>query len=196
MRVEGPLILFMQFISKSEKETGVVAQKVAAMALAAHFKNAAVVALTGDLGAGKTTFAKSFARALGVRGRVLSPTFILMRKHEILSFPSFNKLRMNFGRESNTKKILNELRNWTWTPASAGVTQGTKYKNFYHVDAYRITDAEELDVLGFEKILADPQNIVLVEWADKIKEILPKDALWLEFSHGKNVEERMIRLTP
>lgn len=41
-----------------------------------------VVALDGELGAGKTCFARGFARGLGVRGAVTSPTFTLLHEHE------------------------------------------------------------------------------------------------------------------
>lgn len=44
---------------------------------------ALVLALTGGLGSGKTTFVKSFARELGVREKVLSPTFVILKKFEI-----------------------------------------------------------------------------------------------------------------
>lgn len=41
-----------------------------------------VVALRGDLGAGKTTFIQGIARGLGIKERVTSPTFIIMRTYE------------------------------------------------------------------------------------------------------------------
>jgi tRNA threonylcarbamoyladenosine biosynthesis protein TsaE len=62
----------------SPKETA----KIAA-ALAKRMRGGEVVALYGDLGAGKTTFAQAFAKALGVKERVQSPTFILMHEHRL-----------------------------------------------------------------------------------------------------------------
>ena len=46
-------------------------------------KGALVISLDGELGAGKTTFVQEFARVLGARGRILSPTFIVARSHEL-----------------------------------------------------------------------------------------------------------------
>lgn len=43
-----------------------------------------LVVLTGDLGAGKTTFTQGLARGLGVKGRVTSPTFVIAREHRSL----------------------------------------------------------------------------------------------------------------
>lgn len=52
---------------------------------------AAVVALHGDLGAGKTTFTQEFARTLGVKENVISPTFVIMKSYEITD-PVFKHL--------------------------------------------------------------------------------------------------------
>ena len=119
-------------------------------------KGARVLALAGELGSGKTTFAQGFAKGLGIQERILSPTFILIRCH---------KLR--------TKN----------------------YKLFYHIDCYRLDNpAKELLHLGFKKIIADPRNVVAVEWADRIQSILPKDILWVRFAHmGKNRRRITIR---
>ncbi|MEV0985084.1 tRNA (adenosine(37)-N6)-threonylcarbamoyltransferase complex ATPase subunit type 1 TsaE [Brevibacterium sp. NPDC049920] len=49
--------------------------------LAAVLRPGDVIILTGDLGAGKTTFTQFLAGHLGVRGRVSSPTFVIAREH-------------------------------------------------------------------------------------------------------------------
>ena len=49
--------------------------------LAAELRPGDVVRLEGDLGAGKTTFVQGLASALGVAGRVTSPTFCLVQEH-------------------------------------------------------------------------------------------------------------------
>jgi tRNA threonylcarbamoyladenosine biosynthesis protein TsaE len=50
----------------------------------------------------------------------------------------------------------------------------------YHFDAYRV-EAEDILNLGWEEIVADESNICIIEWADKIKKIIPERAIWIEF---------------
>lgn len=45
-------------------------------------KKAKVFALTGDLGSGKTTFLQGMAKGMGIEKRIVSPTFILMRRYD------------------------------------------------------------------------------------------------------------------
>ena len=65
------------FITHTEKET----EAVGAL-LAEKLQPGAVVAMRGDLGAGKTVFVRGFARALGYTGRVTSPTFTIVNEYE------------------------------------------------------------------------------------------------------------------
>jgi len=67
-----------------------------------------------------------------------------------------------------------------------------KYK-FYHWDLYRVNSKKEILNLGFKEIISDPKNIVAIEWADKIKGILPKNSLKIYFSF-KNLKEREIKI--
>lgn len=106
-------------------------------------ERATVIALAGDLGAGKTTFAQAAARSLGVRRSVTSPTFILMKRYDL---------------------------------------SGQAFKRLIHIDAYRMQDTEELEVLQWERLLRDPQNLILIEWPERVAEVIPKDARRVSFS--------------
>ena len=145
-------------LSRSAGQTQKLAAKIAKEILKSrhHQKHARVVALVGDLGAGKTTFTQGFASALGLKRRMVSPPFVVFRRYAIAS----------------------------------GARQS--YKNFYHVDAYRIDSLKELPPLGFKSLLLSTDSILLIEWADKIKKILPKDTIWVELSHGRKATERII----
>ena len=57
------------------------------------------------------------------------------------------------------------------------------FKHLVHIDAYRLERGEELEVLGWKEILDNPGNLVLVEWAEKIKEILPPSTILLSFEY-------------
>lgn len=52
---------------------------------AKQLKSGDVVLLYGDLGAGKTTFVQGLAKGLGIKERILSPTFVLIRSHKVTS---------------------------------------------------------------------------------------------------------------
>ncbi len=51
----------------------------------------------------------------------------------------------------------------------------------YHFDCYRINDSREILDLGWEEIINRENNIILIEWAEKIKDILPKKRLNIKF---------------
>ena len=65
--------------------------------------------------------------------------------------------------------------------------QITNYKYFYHIDCYRIQKAKEILDLGFKEIVDNSQNVVAVEWAEKIQKLLPRDVFLIKFEFiGKN----------
>ena len=69
-----------------------------------------------------------------------------------------------------------------------------KYKNAIHVDCYRLEDpVSALSALGFSEILKNKNNLVLVEWAERIKDILPADTLWIELIYCEG-EGRTVRV--
>src|SRR3989338_2496723 len=50
--------------------------------------------------------------------------------------------------------------------------------------------------LGFREMLADPRNVIVVEWADRVRKLLPRGTKRIFFRHGRNPSERVIRSTP
>lgn len=143
------------FLTTSPRETGLVARGLAKeLTERRPSKRSLVIGLVGELGAGKTTFIKSFIRALGVRRKITSPTFLILRRFRL--------------------------------------PKGATFKNVFHIDAYRVVEAKELKEVGIESIVDNPNNIVLVEWADRVKGVLPKEMIWLKFKHGEEDYERQI----
>jgi tRNA threonylcarbamoyladenosine biosynthesis protein TsaE len=121
-----------KFITNSAKETQELGKKMAReILLQKPRKIATILALQGDLGGGKTSFLQGFAKGLGIKEKILSPTFVIMKR---------------FG-------------------------------NFYHFDCYRINKPEEILELGFGEIISNPENIVAIEWPEKIKKLLPKNSI-------------------
>lgn len=71
----------MEFKSKNSEQTYELAYK-----LAKYIKGGDIILLNGDLGAGKTTLVKGFAKALGVKQPVTSPTFTLLKTYDTEDF--------------------------------------------------------------------------------------------------------------
>lgn len=115
---------------------------------------ATVIALSGDLGAGKTTLTQAIARELGITENVISPTFIIMKRYPVVS-TSYSLLTTNL----------------------------------VHIDAYRLDSHKELEKLGWAEIISNPENLVLIEWPERVSEIIPKSAHKISLIH-KNDEER------
>lgn len=57
---------------------------------------------------------------------------------------------------------------------------GEKIKNAYHIDAYRIK-SRDLEELGWKELAKSKENIVILEWAERTKRIIPRNALWIRF---------------
>ena len=75
----------MEFVTNSEQETEELGAR-----LAEQLGPGAVVAFTGDLGAGKTAFTRGMARGLGISDRVTSPTFTIVNEYEGGRLPLFH----------------------------------------------------------------------------------------------------------
>ena len=140
--------------------------------------NALVVALEGELGSGKTSFVQGVAAALGIKEHATSPTFVLIKRYRLT--PPFS-LPLHKGRVARPPS-LPARHCQSLAGGREGVSgRGVGFSNFYHIDCYRIEKSWQLQELGFEEIINNPENIVAIEWPERISEILPKDAIKIKF---------------
>lgn len=68
-----------------------------------------------------------------------------------------------------------------------------KFKKLIHIDAYRLEKSEELLKLGWNEIINDPQNLIILEWPEKVPECVPQNAIFIDLSH-KDEQTRTIKL--
>lgn len=135
----------MIYITGSEQETKKIAEGFA------KTTKANIFALTGELGAGKTIFAQGFAKGLDIEEKIISPTFVLIRQHQI----------------PNSRKT------------------------FYHIDLYRLDQVNNISQLGLDEIWSNPNNIILIEWAEKIKDFLPQNTVKIVIEKTKDYKRQI-----
>ncbi|MBP9821608.1 MAG: tRNA (adenosine(37)-N6)-threonylcarbamoyltransferase complex ATPase subunit type 1 TsaE [Candidatus Pacebacteria bacterium] len=122
---------------------------------------AALVLLSGDLGAGKTTFVQNLARTLGVTETLQSPTFVIQKNYSL-----------TLGERVGVRALL-----------------PTSYSLLTHIDAYRLNELRELTVLGFEHYLADPQNLILLEWPEQVPGIAEHPHISIRIEHDRDARK-------
>jgi len=66
-----------------------------------------------------------------------------------------------------------------------------KFKNLIHIDAYRLSSGKELLSLGWQNISSNPDNIILVEWPERIAEILPENHVRIHFTFVSDMEREI-----
>lgn len=113
-------------------------------------KTALVISLIGELGAGKTTFARGFLHELGVKKKITSPTFVLIKRYKL--------------------------------------PKGGSFKETFHIDAYRLKDGD-LNTLEWQEIIKNPENIILIEWPERVREAKIKGAVEIKIKHLKEGRE-------
>jgi tRNA threonylcarbamoyladenosine biosynthesis protein TsaE len=129
----------------SADETGKLGQR-----LAQPLRGGDVIALSGELGSGKTTFTQGLARGLGIRASVTSPTFVLVSRY---AAPDGRVLQ--------------------------------------HADCYRLAKAPlEMWDIGLTD-LYEGDDIVVIEWADRIPALLPDDHLAIAFTYLDELHRRL-----
>lgn len=117
--------------------------------LAPSPRSATLITLSGELGAGKTAFAKAVAKVLGIKEIVNSPTFVLEKIYLL--------------------------------PPKLG-SPTSKFRRLVHIDAYRLEKGNDLAPLGFDECMRDPGNLILLEWPEKVSDVLPVPAARISFA--------------
>ncbi len=105
-----------------------------------------IVRLSGPLGAGKTTLVRHLVVALGVEPGLVSSPTYVLMNEYPVPAPNEN----------------------TEPPAQPRASV------IVHIDAYRLGSAEDLESTGWDTLKGD--EIVLIEWAERVEEALPQDA--------------------
>jgi tRNA threonylcarbamoyladenosine biosynthesis protein TsaE len=126
----------IEIISVSAEQTWEIARFIGG-----KLRKGDVLALSGELGSGKTCFTGGLARGLGVNEKyqITSPTFTLINE-----YPARFKL--------------------------------------YHFDVYRLNGYSEFEDLGYEEYFCS-DGIVVIEWAEKIVQILPANTFFISFEY-------------
>jgi tRNA threonylcarbamoyladenosine biosynthesis protein TsaE len=132
----------LDFISHSEVQTRRLGARLAEL-----FEGGEIIALQGELGAGKTRWVQGVGQGLRVDQHITSPTFTLVSEYP--------------GRLT-----------------------------LYHIDLYRINQAAEALAFGLEDYLYG-DGVCLIEWAERIAEVLPPDRLWITFHYLDNTKRRI-----
>lgn len=56
------------------------------------------------------------------------------------------------------------------------------FKQFIHIDTYRLESGAELNVLDFERISEDSENLIFIEWPERVVDILPEHMFTISFT--------------
>ena len=156
----------MEFLSNNIEETAQIASNFASK-LAPKEKRATIVGLYGELGSGKTTFMKYLAKVLGIKENIQSPTFVIEKIYDLTPrYASPSPCEGEGGRNNTFDKLI-------------------------HIDAYRIEKPEEMLNLGWSDIISDPQNLICIEWPERIAGIMPPHIV-VKFEHGQKENQRKI----
>lgn len=150
----------MKYLIKTEKDLEKLAEDILILVTEKKYNHATVLALQGELGAGKTTFTKSLARVLGITESVTSPTFVIQKTFAI-----------------SYKNLVTENK------TLAEAFSKNSFAQLTHIDSYRLDLSAELAHLGWHDLLNQKENLIVVEWPERIADILPAQYILLKFAH-------------
>ena len=133
--------------------------------------DAQVLELIGDVGAGKTTFTRALARALGVKTPVTSPSYTLCNRY---TFP-LNRTKTE---QMSSAELISEKN----SPKMPSKTSSTPvFGTLIHYDFYRLDDPGIMSD-DLAEALAMPHAIVIIEWGNSVQNLLPADRIKIKFN--------------
>jgi tRNA threonylcarbamoyladenosine biosynthesis protein TsaE len=139
--------------------------------------HATIITFSGDLGAGKTTLIKELAKQLGITESLHSPTFVIYKRYELpLSFIGVRGSGGEVGAAPSP-----------WGRAGVGI-----WKNLIHADMYRLESSAEIQKLGWQELIDNPENIICIEWPEKIADAIPNWAIRITINHDSDQTREII----
>ncbi len=159
----------------NEAATEAFAQRLSALWREQPQRADMLVLLHGDLGAGKTTLVRHLLRALGVQGRIKSPTFAVVEPYAV-TLPN----------------AVSACPAIAAAEASGSASAKASCINIWHFDFYRFTDPREWEDSGFRDLFTSA-GLKLVEWPEKAAGVLPL-ADWELHLCAADDDSRQVRL--
>lgn len=161
--------------------------------IGSRIKPGSVLALSGDLGAGKTTFVQGLAQSLGIFDPIQSPTFVYMNSYVGRLY------RNNLKNREFSKEGPQNLHSERATIAGLqGVSENLNFEEnpmqlktdsseciditLFHFDLYRMKGEDDFLGLGFDECFM-PNSVCVVEWPERIQALLPKHTIHISFAH-------------
>lgn len=101
------------------------------------------------------------------------------------------------GKTAFTKGIAKGLgvKDYVTSPTYTIINEYEGRLPLYHFDVYRLNDVEEMYELGYEEYFFG-DGVVVLEWADIVKDIIPKERLWITILNTKGDNSREILMEP
>lgn len=151
---------------RTEDDTRAFAAALAAALTAPPGCHSLGVELQGELGAGKTTLVRHLLQAMGVEGRIKSPTYAVVEPYTVTLPSAAGQARPEASPEASPETPPEV------SPVDAAAGAHPAAWPVWHFDFYRFNDPAEWEDAGFRDIFASP-GLKLVEWPEKAAGLLP-----------------------
>lgn len=76
-----------------------------------------------------------------------------------------------------------------------GSLLSARFMRLIHIDAYRLERGNEMHALGWEAIVADPQNLIFIEWPEQVADAMPKEMMNIYFEYVDE-KTRTVKFAP